>query len=129
MTCGLLLLMATTLLRGPLGNRRLEGAEPGTPLFGAGADELLGILMKAKSRRGSHISVTVCGRYDPTTPATLRPINCEDRRSMLLKEPLCRRSAGAVEALEPLLLDDPAISAASLRGEPVALPGDSFPLS
>lgn len=48
---------------------------------------------------------------------------------MLLKEPLCRRFAGAVEPLEPLLFDDPPISAASLRGEPVALPGDSLPLS
>lgn len=48
---------------------------------------------------------------------------------MLLKEPLCRRLAGAPFLAEFALDDEASTSAASLRGEPVALPGDSLPLS
>lgn len=64
MTCGVVLLIATTLLNEP---------DVGDVLA-------LGILIQAKSRAGSHISVTPLGKYPPTAVARLDPTFCEVRR-------------------------------------------------
>lgn len=48
---------------------------------------------------------------------------------MLLNEPLCRRLTAAPFLAELVLDEKASTSAASLRGDPVALPGESFPLS
>lgn len=45
--------------------------------------DMRGILTQAKSRAGSHISVTELGRYPPTRAARDRPTFCEVRRIML----------------------------------------------
>ena len=63
MTSGLLLLIATTLLKGVL--------ELNTPLCADGG--AFGILSQAKSRAGSHISDTADGRYAPTEAANVVP--------------------------------------------------------
>jgi hypothetical protein len=47
----------------------------------------VGSFTNAKSRAGSHISVTAVGKYPPTRPATLRPNVCEDRRIKFLIAP------------------------------------------
>jgi hypothetical protein len=70
--------------------------------------------MKAKSLIGSHISVTACGKYPPTTPATLFPMICDDLLIMLPKVPEDFRAAG--------------ISGLSLPGDVPAV-GDSAALS
>ena len=70
-TCGVLLLMATTLLNEP---------EVGEVLA-------FGILIQAKSRAGSHISVTPFGRYPPMVVARLVPTFCEVRRIRPIKVP------------------------------------------
>jgi len=69
MTCGPLLLNATTVLIGPV--------------FELLADR--GILTHAKSRDGSQISATALGRYPPTVAANVFPTFCDVRRIMLAK--------------------------------------------
>lgn len=69
--------MATTLLIGPA---------PGLP---AGPWLDRGSLIQAKSRAGSHISLTPLGRYPPTLAATAPPTFWEVRRIMPIKVPLC----------------------------------------
>ncbi len=99
MIWGELLDMATTLRRGTAPPIRA----PLVTLFG------LGILMLAKSRCGSHISVTDCGRYEPTAPATLRPTSCEERRSMPPKVPLCLFVLGPASGVSPPRGDEPVL--------------------
>ena len=80
MTCGLLLLIATTLRSDVV----FPSADDAPVLV---AD--LGILHQAKSRAGSHISATAVGKYEPTDVAREAPTFCEVRRIMPMKVPLC----------------------------------------
>jgi hypothetical protein len=77
MTCGVLLLIATTL--------RNE--------FGAAPADGLGSLIHAKSRVGSHISATPFGRYPPIVVARLVPTFWEVRRIRPMKVPFGFRAA------------------------------------
>ncbi len=63
----------------------------------------LGILIQAKSRVGSHISVTAFGKYPPRVADKLLPTVCEDRRIMPANVPLCFREVGEVAGLPPKL--------------------------
>lgn len=74
MTCGVLLLIATTLRNGPC----VEATGP-----------VLGNLIHAKSRVGSQISVMPLGRYPPTVDANEVPTFCEVRRIIPISVPLC----------------------------------------
>ena len=77
MTCGVLLLIATTLRK----------------KFGEAPAEGLGSLIHAKSRAGSHISATPFGRYPPIVVAKLVPTVWDVRRIRPIKLPFGFRAA------------------------------------
>ncbi len=108
MTCGLLLLIATTLFNGAVDPSPLPVDCPSLPPpapWPDGAMPCLGILSHAKSRAGSHISDTAEGRYAPTDAANEVPTFCEVRLIIPINVPLFLRCAtGTVVDSEPPLL-------------------------